>query len=191
MRGNIHLPSQLMPFYGLPGICPNVSISEQLVIYDRLSIPIVSLRFALKKFCVILVTAFCSIAVATVHACIVFPEMAAKTRGLDPKIAEWVEMPMVFETCIVFFTTGYYLAQFLARRIGDFTSVAMLKTHSLPHLRLINGMNGVLIVGCRYFLRSYYGAPVWQNVIMICFGVFLVVRAILQSPLRRSSSSHP
>jgi hypothetical protein len=140
----------------------------------------------LKEFAVILATALGALAAAALHASLVWPEMAAKTRGIDPQIAEWVRKPMIFETCIVFFTTAYYLGQMLARRIGDFRSAALLRAQGSAHLRLLHAMGGVLIIACRYFLHSYYGAPAWQNALMICFGIFLVVKAILNSPMSYS-----
>ena len=142
----------------------------------------------MKKFTVILLTALGSLGVAALHASFVWPEMAAKTRGVDPQIAEWVRKPMIFETCIVFFATAYYLGQTLANRIGDFRSAALLKAQGAAHMRLLHAVGGVLIIACRYFLHSYYGAPIWQNGLMICFGIFLVVKAILQSPTSRSKN---
>jgi hypothetical protein len=75
----------------------------------------------------------------------------------------------------------------LARRIGDFRSAALLRAQSSAHLRLLHGVGGVLIIACRYFLRSYLDAPTWQNVLMISFGVYLIVTAILKSPVIRST----
>ena len=142
----------------------------------------------LKKLIVILVTALGAMAAAALHASIVWPEMAEKTRGLDPQIAEWVRMPMMFETSIVFFTAAYYLGQTLARRIGDIRSAILLKAQASGHMRLLDAICGVLIIACRYFLRSYYGMPHWQNGLMICFGLFLIVKAIMKSPLGRSET---
>jgi hypothetical protein len=138
-----------------------------------------------KKFTVILATALGALAAAAFHAVIVWPEMAAQTRGLDPTIAEWVRKPMMFETCIIFFTAAYYLGRTLSRRIGDFRSSAMLKAQGSAHLRLLHAVGGTLIIVCRYFLHSYYGAPAWQNGLMICFGAFLVVKSLLKSPTSR------
>ena len=144
------------------------------------------MNFTLKQFGVILLTAGCSITAAVAHACIVWPEMIAKTRGLDREIAELIRIPMIFESCIVFFATGYRISQTLARRIGDFRSAALLRAQSSAHIRLLHAVGGVLIIACRYFLRSYYDVPTWQNVLMISFGIFLIVTAILKSPVRRS-----
>lgn len=142
----------------------------------------------LKKFGVVLVTALGSLAAAALHARLVWPEMAAKTRGLDPKIAELVRTPMMFETSIVFFMTAYYLGQRLAQTIGDFRSSALLKAQGSAHMRLLHAIAGVLIIACRYFLRPYYGAPTWQNVLMICLGIFLLLNSILKSPTTYSKS---
>ena len=139
------------------------------------------MKQTLKKFAVILLTALGSLGVAALQASFVWPEMAAKTRGLDPQIAELVRMPMIFETCIVFFATAYYLGQALARRIGDFRSSALLRAQGMAYMRLLHVVGGVLIIACRSFLHSYYGAPAWQNGLMICFGIFLVVKAIWES----------
>ena len=146
------------------------------------------MKQSLKKFTVILLTALGSLGVAALHASLVWPEMAAKTRGLDPQIAEWVRKPMIFETCIVFFATAYYLGQALAKRIGDFRSSALLKAQGAAHMRLLHAVGGVLIIACRCFLHSYYGAPAWQNGLMIGFGIFMVASAILKSPTSRSKA---
>lgn len=144
--------------------------------------------FALKQFIVIFVTALGATAAATVHGLMTWPEMMAQTRGLDPEIAKWVKTPIMMETCIVFFATAYYLGQVLARRIGDFQSAALLKAQASGHMRLLHACGGTLIIVCRYFLRSYYGAPPWQNGLMICFGLFLLVMAIIKSPLSRAKT---
>ncbi len=73
------------------------------------------MKLRIKKLLVILATAIGSMAAAAIHASIVWPEMAAKTRELDPVKAEWVRKPMIIETCIVFFSTANYLGRMLAR----------------------------------------------------------------------------
>lgn len=132
----------------------------------------------IKKLAVILITAAGAFAAAACHAIITWPELAAQTRGLDPQTAEMVRMPMMFETCIVFFIVAYYLGQTLARYIGDNRSFILLKLQERAHMRLLHAVGGVLIIGCRFFLRSYYGAPAWQNGLMICFGIFLLGKAL-------------
>jgi hypothetical protein len=141
-------------------------------------------KIGVKRFMLILFTALASIAAAAIHAYFTWPAMTVKTKGLAPDIAERVTMPVLFETCSIFFSTGYFLAQFLAHRIGDHQSVALLKVQSRAHIRLLNFMGGVIIISCRYFLRSYYGAPLWENVCMILFGLFLVIMAIINPSFR-------
>jgi hypothetical protein len=138
------------------------------------------MKLALKKFAVILITALVSITVTAVHASIVWPAMIAKTRGLDPNTEDLVTMPMIFETCVVSFMTAYYLGPMLARRIGDLELAALLKAQESYHMRLLHAFSGVFIITSRYFLDSYYGAKPWQNGLMICFGVFLIVKAIFK-----------
>lgn len=140
--------------------------------------------FALKQLTIKVLTALCATAAAAVHAYFVWPEMHAKTHALPQKVIDQMLMPMICEECIIFIATAYYVGQKLAAWIGDYESAALLKAQSSGHLRILHAMCGGYIIATRCFLRAYYSVPLWQNIVMIAFGAFLLITAIFKSRTR-------
>ena len=138
--------------------------------------------WACKLLAIKVITGVCATAAAGIHAYFAWPEMMARTSTLRRDVTDQMLMPMICEECIIFIATAYYVGQRLAAWIGDYNSAALLKAQSSGHLRILHAMCGGFIIATRYHFRADF--PLWQNIVMIAFGVFLLVTALWKSPTR-------
>lgn len=116
-------------------------------------------------------------AAATVHATMNWPALHEQTRFMDHATAELTEMPVLMETCCVFFSTIYFVGRWLSQHLIGHNAAVRFHAQGRTHMRLIQICSGTFVVLRQTLLRPEGQPFAWQSIASLALGLTFVVAA--------------